>query len=144
MKNRTLRTGLWILIGIVAFVNIVFFNVLIHEAGHYIAAYYYGLEPKISLELSNARGVSFNFEALPLASTSFIDNGDKNELFAVVLFGPFMNLLLSIVFLFVFVSFKRNWAKDLAIMGFVISLGSFLMNVLPIPGADGAILFGLI
>ena len=145
MDNKRFWRGvLRVLVGLFVFVNIFLLNIVLHEFGHYIAAEYYGLEPEIEFELGNLKEISFSLEGVGLASTSFIDNGDGLEIAIVALIGPFFNLLLGIIFLFIFVSFKRiEYLAEIGIIGVVVSIGAFVMNILPMEGVDGSLIFRL-
>ncbi len=143
VKNK-LKLGRGILIGAFVFINVFLLNIVLHEFGHYAAAEHYGLEPEMVFELGNLGEISFSFEGVGLAYTSFIDNGNKEELAVIALMGPFVNLLLGIMFLFMFIRFRKiNYLAEIGIIGIVVSIGAFLMNVLPIDGVDGSLIFGL-
>ena len=140
-----LRIVMGILIGAFVFINIFLVNVVLHELGHYAAAEHYGLEPEIEFELGNLGEMGFSFEGVGLAYTSFIDNGNKAEMAVIALMGPFVNLLLGIVFLFIFIKFRKiEYLAEIGIIGVVVSIGAFLMNMLPIEGVDGSLIFGLL
>lgn len=145
VNKKILKGVMWVLIGAFVFANSLFLNVLVHEFGHYLAAEQYRLEPKMELNLEKMGNLSFGLESVPLASTSFIDNGNKEELAVIVLMGPFMNLLMGIAFLvfFVFLS-GRKIVEEIGLIGMSVSFGSFLMNMLPIAGVDGSLIFGVI
>lgn len=136
-----------VLIGLVfvfLFVNIFLVNIIFHELGHYMTARYYDLEPEMSIEFENIEELSFSFKGVPIASTSFLDNGNRYETALVAFAGPFVNLLFSIGFVLLFFIFKDNfYIKETAIIGFIISLGSCLMNLIPIAGNDGSLILGL-
>lgn len=142
VKRKTLKIVLWILADIFVFVNIFALNVAMHEAGHYLAAEYYGLEPEIKFELEKDI-FSFSFQGTSVASTSFVDNGNKEELTIIALMGPFINLVLGVIFLVIFVLKKNDYMREIALISAVVSLGSFIMNILPIEGIDGSLIFGV-
>jgi hypothetical protein len=137
-----------ILVGVVfvfVFVNIAFINVVLHEWGHFVAADHYGLEPEIEYEFQNMTGVRFSFEGVPIAYTSFLDNGNNLEIIGVALMGPFFNLVLGIAFMFVFIYCKEMWyVKEFGLVGAITSIGSGLMNLLPFSGSDGALVLELL
>ena len=141
VNKKIWKSVFWSLIGIFVFVNVVFLKVILHEFGHYIAAESYGLEPEIELNLESVGDLRFNFEAQPLASTSFLNTRDSLKLFVIVLLGPFMNLILGIVFLVCFVFLRSNVIREMALIGFIVSMGSFIMNILPFSGSDGSLIF---
>lgn len=145
-KGRVLRSVLWGLVYAFLAVNIFLFNVVLHEIGHYVAADYYNLEPEIELEFGNMTNLSFGFEleGQAVASTSFINNGNENNLFVITAMGPFMNLFLGVIFLFGFLFVKKNWFRELCVVGIVISFMSFVMNLIPVGGSDGSFIFGFV
>ncbi len=146
-KKGALKNVLLVLVHVFIAVNVFLFNVVLHEYGHFIAADYYGLEPKMEFNLNSFGDLGFSllsFENRVVASTSFIDNGNAGHLMLVVLMGPFANLLLGVGFL-ICVLFLRNYLlRELCIIGGIVSLASFLMNVIPFSGSDGAFALGLI
>ena len=142
-KEKTWKKMLWVLTYAFLAVNIFLFNVILHEYGHYVAADYYGLNPEIDFEFENVSdSLSFSLESKPIASTSFISNG--NDLFIVTVMGPFMNLILGIIFLFYFLILRNYEIRVICTIGFVISFMSFVMNLIPVGGSDGSYIFGLI
>ena len=146
-KKNILKNALVVLVYVFAAVNVFLFNVVLHEYGHFAAADYYGLEPEIEFNLDSIGNLGFNlfsFESKTIASTSFIDNGDEDELLAVVLMGPFANLLFGVVFFLCLLFLKNYMLKELCIVGGVVSLASFLMNILPLDGGDGGLIFAMI
>lgn len=144
-RKKVLKVVFWGLVYAFAFVNAMFLNVVLHEAGHYAAAGHYGLEPKIEFNLENVEKMSFGLESVSLATTSFNDNGNKVELKITVLMGLFMNLVLGVLFSFVFVLFKeKRYIAEIALIGIVVSFGSLIMNLLPIEGIDGSFIFGAV
>lgn len=144
MVKNILGVVLWGLICVVVGVNVLFLNVVFHEFGHYLAADHYGLEPemKFGFDFDRINGGLLSFGGAGLASTSFIDNGNFGNLLVVVLTGPFVNLLLGIFFFFVFVFVRNENVRELLFICAIVSLLSFGMNMLPINGVDGSVLFG--
>ena len=118
---------------------------LAHEFGHYVAAEQYDLEPEIEFEFENVTGAGFNLKGIPVAYTSFNEGENKNEIVVVALTGPFINILLGIIlmFLFIFLKGKVYW-REFVLIGAITSIGSGLMNLLPFYGSDGALVWGLI
>ena len=140
-KEDIIRVGIYVLI----FINVFLLNVILHEIGHYIAADYYNLEPEVEIDLNSVGNLGFGFKGVPIASTSFNEPSSENEFISVVLMGPLLNLLLMIIFFIGFIFFRENkYLKEIMIIGFVISISSFIMNIIPIEGTDGNLLFGLI
>ena len=92
MIDIRLKKILIVLVYWVVFVNMFFFNVVLHEFGHYLAASSYDLEPKVDFDLGKIEEIfSFRFEGIPIASTSFIDNGNFSQIKIIALMGPFIN-----------------------------------------------------
>ena len=144
-KEKIWKRVLWVLVYAFLAVNIFLFNVILHEYGHYVAADHYGLNPEIDFEFENVSdSLSFSLESKPIASTSFISNGNENDLFVVTVMGPFMNLISGIIFLFCFLILRNYKIREGCIIGFVISFMSFVMNLIPVGGSDGSYIFGLI
>ena len=143
LGKKATKVVFWGLVYLFVFVNVMFLNVVLHELGHYAAAQSYGLEPKIELNFDNLERISFGLKSISLATTSFNDNGNENELKAIVLMGVFMNLILGVCFSMVFVFFKgKEYIAEIGLIGAVVSLGSLIMNLLPIQGVDGSFIFG--
>ncbi len=130
------------LIYIIVFVNAFFLNVIIHEIGHYLAADYYELEPEIEFDFGVVGDLGFGLESRPIASTNFIAPLNKIELYSIVLMGPLMNLMLGIAVFFIFVFCKKEIIREVMIICFIISIASFIMNIVPISGTDGSLVFG--
>jgi Zn-dependent protease len=125
-------------------VNIFALNVVMHEIGHYVPAEYYDLEPKMEFSLQSLNdSLEFSLDSKPVASTTFLRGDSTLELAVITLMGPFMNLFFALVFLTGFLLSKRYVLKDVSIIGFVLSFTSFVMNMIPISGTDGAHLLGL-
>jgi len=141
VKAKLLVGMLWILVCLVVSVNVFMLNVIGHELGHYVVADYYELEPKIEFELGKISDVGFGFEGIPIASTNFKDNGSESELMVVALGGPFVNFILGLMFLIVFVFCKDSYVRELMIIAVLISFLSFGMNLLPFEGVDGGLIF---
>jgi Zn-dependent protease len=119
-------------------------NVFLHELGHYAAADSFGLNP--DMELGDLRGsINFSLESRALAYTEFDYTENKLEMFTVTVMGPLVNLVLSLVFLVVYVLGKKNeFVRMIALAGFLPALLSFVFNVLPLSGTDGAFIVGLL
>jgi len=146
MVNRKdiLKAILWGIFCLFIFVNILLINVVLHEYGHYAAANYYDLDPEIKYNFENITGAGFSLKGVPIASTSFIDNGDKNEMVVIASMGPFINLIMGLFFVFLFIIFKdKRLLGEILVIGMIVSLGSFVMNLLPFSGSDGALIFRL-
>ena len=127
------------------FVNIFFLNVVIHEIGHYVAADYYNLEPKIEFDFGAVGDLGFGFKGTPVASTSFNESDNSGALMAIVLTGPLFNLVLSLIFFSIFVFYRKNkYIKEIVIIGFILSFASFIMNLIPLEGGDGSLIFELL
>ena len=141
MNNaRLIRLGLYFLI----FVNVLLLNVILHEIGHYVIADYYNLDPKIEFSLENIRNFSLNFNSVPLADTSFNDPKNHSSLADVAMAGPIVNLFLGIIFFFIFIfNKKREYLREIMIIAMMVSFASFIMNMLPLSGSDGSLIFRL-
>jgi hypothetical protein len=133
------------LFGLFIFVNVLFMNVFAHEIGHYLAAKDYGLEPEIEYEFSNMTGAGFGFEGVPIAYTTFIDNGNYEEIIVVALMGSFFNILIGLFFMFLFIYFKNKiFIREIMLICIITSIGAGLMNLIPFSGSDGAMIWGLL
>ena len=130
----------WTLIFLFIGINIFILNVIVHEFGHYAAADYYDLAPKIEFDFENATKVGFGFEGITIASTSFIESNNEDTMLAIVLIGPFMNLVLGVICLFAYF-FSMGNLKLFSLISMIISFSSFITNMLPIEGTDGALIF---
>ena len=138
MGKKSVKVIFGILIGIFVFANVFLLNVVLHEAGHYWATEHYALEPEIAFNFENITGAGFSFKSIPIAYTSFLDNGNLYEMGVIALMGPFVNLLLGILFMLVFgFSKERFYLKGIVLMCVMISIGSSVMNLIPIRGTDG-------
>ena len=144
MNKLYLNGVLLMLLTLFVGVNVFLLNVIIHEAGHYVAADYYSLDPEIEFDLESVRD-SFNFslESKSVASTRFLKTEDSSSLFVITLMGPFMNLLLGILFLISLLFSEKFLIRQFNILGVIISFMSFIMNIIPIVGSDGYYLFGI-
>ena len=141
-----LKKCFYVLICTFVFVNVFLLNVVLHEVGHYVTAEHYNLEPRIEFDFNGiGDALSFSFESRAIASTSFVDNGNKEELFFIVSMGPFINLILGLIFMTLFVVFrKKGFFAEMMIIATIVSLGAFVMNILPFEGIDGRVMLDLI
>ncbi|MEK6843985.1 MAG: hypothetical protein AABX83_01015 [Nanoarchaeota archaeon] len=141
-----LKKSLYILMCIFVFVNVFLLNVVLHEAGHYAAAVQYGLEPQIEFDIDGVRdALSFSLKSKAIASTSFIDNGNKENLFVIVSMGPFVNLILGLIFMTLFFVFrKKNFFAEMILIAGIVSFGAFVMNILPFEGIDGKVMLDIL
>lgn len=138
MAKMVLRGGIYFIV----FVNVFLLNVILHEAGHYMAAGYYELEPEIEFNFENMGDLGFQLRGISIASTSFNEPESNEELVVIVLLGPLFNFVLAVIFLFIFAFSKKEMVREIVMIGFVISFASFFMNVIPIDGTDGGLIFG--
>ena len=136
---KVLKVSLILLIFVISFIG----NVYLHEGGHYAAAGLLGLNPNIEIS-SIGESVNYILESKPVASVSFEGDASKGEMFLVGLMGPFMNILLSFVFLIIYFANKQNeYVRKFAVAGLIPSILSFIVNILPFEGTDGNILLSL-
>lgn len=136
-RGMSVDDFIWIVV-LGLFFGIVFaFNVGAHEFGHSLAAEYYGLHPQMRFHFSALGNASFGFEGIPLATTVFDVPEEKEEHLVIVLLGPFLNFILGCYF-FVLGAWGRGRIRELCLIGGVVSLGAFVMNILPFGGSDGA------
>lgn len=143
MRDGMWKGVFWILVYGFVFVNVFFVNVVLHEFGHYLAADYYGLGPEVEFNFSEMGNLSFGIEGVAIASISFNLSNNRTEMIIVGLMGPFLNFVFGIIFLIVFVFCKNIRIREIMFIGFVISIGSFLMNMVPMEGVDGGLVFGV-
>jgi hypothetical protein len=119
------------------FLGVFLLNVYTHEIGHYVVADAFGLEPKITMEPLRD-GLSFTAEPKPLAYTEFNKTESDFELILIAIAGPIVNLLITIIFLIVYVNYKHNVRiQNIALAGLVPSLFSFVINIIPYSTTDG-------
>jgi membrane-associated protease RseP (regulator of RpoE activity) len=138
-------------------------NVVAHEYGHYKVAQYYDLNPKMNLpinDLKDVKSLSFYMSDDFRAYVSFDATGTNRQDLFVTFAGPAINLLLSLLIIFVYFLlvyrlkksnkfYKKNYLILLALDAIFISLLipcvlSFLINMLPITGSDGLVIYELL
>jgi len=141
MKYGMWKGVFWILVYGFIFVNVFFANVVLHEFGHYLAADYYDLRPKIEFNFSEIGNLSFGLDGVALASIRFDLSDNRTDMIVVSLMGPFLNFVFGVIFLIVFVFCENIRIREIVFMGFVISIGSFLVNMMPMEGVDGGLVF---
>jgi Zn-dependent protease len=134
---------LWVLTCVFVVVNVFLLNVIAHEIGHYVGADYYGLKPRIDYEFENFVDLSFSVKSVSVASTVFINDGDDSKIFLIAVMGPFINLVLGVFLISLFFVFKLK-IRELFLIGGVVSLVSFIMNILPFEGSDGSLVLRII
>ncbi len=119
-------------------------NIVMHEAGHYAVASYYGAEPKITFNITES-GFGFALNGKPMAETSYLPKTTAKQDFWIALAGPAVNLAAFVV-LFIFLacvkiknSFVRLFLQSFA----VVALLAFLANIIPTSGTDGFVILSL-
>lgn len=143
MKKKVLKKILRILIFVVVSLNVFLLNVVMHEIGHYLIANYHDLKPEIELNIENIGDLGFSLEEKTIASTSFNSPNSENILIAISFMGPVMNLVLGVAFSIFFMLVSNKKTKLIFLVGIIISLLSFVTNLLPFEGTDGNIIFGV-
>jgi len=111
------------------------FNVAIHEAGHYVVAEAFGLQPRIGFE----NGVGFIWNNAPIAYTSYI-GGTQLQDVLISLAGPLANLLVFAAAVLFYRRLNALNAQAIMLAIAVIALLSFFSNIVPVSGSDGAVL----
>lgn len=124
-------------------VNFFLINVVIHEIGHYTAADYYELEPRIAFEFENITESGLSFNSIPIAHTSFIDNGNEEQVRFIALGGPVANLIFGLILFIVFLFSKNEILNGAAGIGMAASFLAFISNIIPFNGSDGWFIFGM-
>ncbi len=147
----------------------VFVNVYLHELGHYVVADHYGLEPDMHIDsIIEGEPGEARFNMNPEAYVRYRNPGDTWKNIFVTAAGPLMNLLLFVFFFSMNIMSKRWFRKkirvakrvdpksavvyirasfmvDLVLLSMAVpSLISFIVNMMNIPGSDGAHLRQLI
>ena len=113
-------------------------NVYLHEFGHYAAADLLGLHPEIYMEPVTKDTFSLTLQSESLAYTEFDNTSSKKELIFVAIVGPLVNLLLTLIFLIIYLDYKHKpQIQVFAIAGLIPSILSFVINVLPYATTDG-------
>jgi Zn-dependent protease len=128
------------MLGLVLFVSL-YGNIVLHELGHFIVAKYFDLQPKMYF-FDNGSGTGFSFFNQHFYTTySPIANSSKD--FFIALAGPLVNLILTIVLAIIYVKIpKTKQNLKLAILMLLIpAIISFVSNILPLAGTDGAIIW---
>ena len=122
-------------LGIIAFVNFLWFLIMvyivaiIHELGHIMSCYYYK-KPPVSLNIALNR----MFIITP-------KNITKNEQYNITFFGPFANVLLGLIFSFIY-TFTNLGSWSTTIFYFLmINFVFIVVNLIPVEPLDGYTLF---
>jgi len=140
--NKLINFGIKIIVFVFIFLISFIGNVYFHEGGHYLAAEMFGLRP--SLEVASIdNSLNYILESKPITSVSF-DEAGKIETFIIGLLGPLINLLISIIFLIIYLANRNDYVKMVSLTGFIPSIMSFVVNILPFNGTDGSVLLSLL
>ncbi len=135
---------------LVSFVLATVINVPLHEVGHYIAADSYGNSPEFHFfekeEFVNENGVQTS--AAVLAYVSYFSDSIifTNEDATIAFAGPFVNFLLAMLGIALFVAYrKKNIYVNVGLMVFIIlSTVAFASNLIPVAGSDGSVILSVI
>lgn len=142
---KVLNGTLLVSVIIATFIVSMMLNIVLHELGHYGVAKYYGLEPIMNFSPNSSTSIkAYIFKFGPIASTSYNNGATTQQNFMVVAMGPYVHLLLSIIFLIGLIHFKDNRFKFLMLTAFVVSACLFILNLVPFKGTDGYQLFQLL
>lgn len=130
------------LLGIMLFTGL-YGNIILHEAGHFVTAEHFNLQPKMYL-FDNGTGTGFSFfnqnfyttYDKPITQAATVD-------FLIALAGPLANLLLASLLVFAYLKIpKTKPGLRLAILMLLIpSIISVISNLLPAAGTDGGIVW---
>ena len=135
---------------VIFYINMMF-AVAIHEIGHAVTGYLLGLKPKIiviggflkpRLRFKIKKiNCSLFFSPLPqIAMVRFVKQETlTGRFFIMTLAGPFVNVLLLILFLFLFKKSvgSLNWWSIFVVSGITVNFGFGPMQLIPLTGSDG-------
>lgn len=121
------------------------FNIVLHEAGHYAAANYYGAEPKIIYNVTES-GFGFALNGKPVAETVYSAKTAPSQDFWIALAGPAVNFALALcIFLFLSVVRLKNMTFKIMLQLFAaVSVLAFFLNAMPAGGTDGFVILNLL
>lgn len=137
-QTKLIRHIVLIIVLFSVFLTSFYGNVILHEFGHFTAAKYFNLDPKLDLE--NSKELFYTFSNKPLAKTSFNIPLNSFQDAVITMMGPIVNLLLFLA-TFSFFILKKNLNKYTQLTLILImftSLFSFTYNLMfNIPYTDG-------
>ncbi|MBI4095989.1 MAG: M50 family metallopeptidase [DPANN group archaeon] len=133
-----------ILVAVCVFFGLLF-NIVLHEAGHYAVADYYGAEPKIVFNVTES-GFGFALNGKPVAETVYSAKTNYSQDFWIALAGPAVNLalFLSVVVFLSFVRMKNITFKIMLQLFAAVSILAFFLNAMPASGTDGFMMLNLL
>lgn len=123
-----------------------FFNICIHECGHYAAAKVYDLNPQVHFDAYDPDTGKLTLYS-PMAYTTYGSNNIEvtNQDALIAFAGPAVNLIFALLILGAYISIPKTkkyfWARACLIAIFIPAIVSFAVNMIPIGAADGAVIF---
>jgi len=142
-KWKSLLFGM--VLGIALFGSL-FFNIVAHETGHWIAAEAFNLDPKIHLFEPFTGGKSSLFT--PNFFTTYNSAAPESADAGIAFAGPLVNLIITLgltAAYFAIPKEKRTFKLALLFIVLIVpSLISFIANMLPLPATDGSLIWNFL
>ena len=136
IKTKPLMRG--IVLGLILFGGL-YGNIVAHEMGHWLVANELNLDPKIHLFESPENGTRSFFNQNFF--TTYNADSVKNDMF-VAFAGPMINLIiaLGLIALYFTIPKQKKYIRLIVIMLIIPAILSFISNMLPTAGSDGALI----
>lgn len=136
IKTKPLMRG--IVLGLILFGGL-YGNIIAHEMGHWLVANELNLDPKIHLFESPENGTRSFFNQNFF--TTYNADSVKNDMF-VAFAGPMINLIiaLGLIALYFTIPKQKKYIRLIVIMLIIPAILSFISNMLPTAGSDGALI----
>ncbi len=123
-----------------------FFNIVAHETGHWIAAETLNLNPKIHLFEPFTGGKSSLFT--PNFFTTYNSAAPESADAGIAFAGPLVNLIITICLIAAYFAIpkeKRTFNISLLFIVLIVpSLISFVANLMPLPATDGNLIWNFL
>ena len=135
-KFKPLMRG--IVLGLILFGGL-YGNIVAHEMGHWLVANELNLDPKIHLFESPENGTRSFFNQNFF--TTYNADSVKNDMF-VAFAGPMINLIiaLGLIALYFTIPKQKKYVRLIVIMLIIPAILSFVSNIIPTAGSDGALI----